>query len=67
MLFLLTFLWLCIFDPDRLRALHAVMQLKVAETYEPLQLRHAKNVLLDILDDPERHQMHARRYAQCLE
>jgi hypothetical protein len=38
------------------------MQLKIAETYEPLQLRHAKNVLLDILDDPERHQMHARRY-----
>jgi hypothetical protein len=40
------------------------MQLKVAGTYEPLQLRHAKNVLLDILDDPERHQMHARRYVQ---
>ena len=39
-----------------------MMQLKVAETYEPLQLCHAKNVLLDILDDPECHQMHARQY-----
>ena len=39
-----------------------MMQPKVAETYEPLQLRHAKSVLLDILNDPERHQMHARRY-----
>ncbi|KAF8551926.1 cytochrome P450 [Imleria badia] len=52
---------------DRLRrirrALHVMMQPKVAETYEPLQLRHAKNVLLDILDDPEHHQRHARRYA----
>lgn len=41
------------------------MQSKMAETYEPLQLRHAKNVLLDILDDPEHHQMHARRYVDC--
>jgi len=38
------------------------MQPKMAETYEPLQLRHAKNILLDILDDPESHQMHSRRY-----
>ncbi|KAF8139802.1 cytochrome P450 [Boletus edulis] len=45
------------------RALHTMMQPKMAETYEPLQFRHAKDVLLDILDDPERHQMHARRYA----
>ncbi|KAH0838698.1 cytochrome P450 [Lanmaoa asiatica] len=47
----------------RHRALHVMLQAKVAETYEPLQLRHAKNVLLDILDDPEHHQMHVRRYA----
>jgi hypothetical protein len=39
-----------------------MMQPKVAETYEPLQLHHAKNILLDLLDDPERHQMHAKRY-----
>ncbi|KAI9566969.1 cytochrome P450, partial [Boletus coccyginus] len=45
------------------RALHAAMQPKMAETYEHLQLRHAKNVLLDILDDPESHQMHSRRFA----
>ena len=38
------------------------MQPKVAETYEPIQLRHAKNLLLDLLDDPDSHQMHARRY-----
>ncbi|KAF8446404.1 cytochrome P450 [Boletus edulis BED1] len=52
---------------DRLRRLrrvmHAVMQPKVAATYEPIQLRHAKNMLLDILDDPESHQMHTRGFA----
>lgn len=47
---------------DGRRALHTIMQSKMAETYEPIQLRHAKNILLDILGDPERHQMHARRY-----
>ncbi|KAG9310288.1 cytochrome P450 [Chiua virens] len=45
------------------RALHALLQGKIARTYEPKQVHHAKNLLLDILDDPEHHQMHAKRYA----
>ncbi|KAH7884072.1 cytochrome P450 [Phlebopus sp. FC_14] len=52
---------------DRLRrlrrVLHALLQPKVAETYEHVQFRNAKNVVVDILDDPKNHQMHAKRYA----
>ncbi|EGN94235.1 hypothetical protein SERLA73DRAFT_163227 [Serpula lacrymans var. lacrymans S7.3] len=45
------------------RAAHTHLQTKAAETYEPLQMHNAKNVILDILDDPKQHIMHARRYA----
>ncbi|KDQ65052.1 hypothetical protein JAAARDRAFT_146391, partial [Jaapia argillacea MUCL 33604] len=52
---------------DRLRklrrALHSQLQSKVAETYEPIQMMNAKNVILDILARPSDHQAHARRYA----
>jgi hypothetical protein len=44
------------------RVLHAGLQPKVAETYEPIQTRNAKNLILDILDDPKNHQSHAMRY-----
>ncbi|KAG2099561.1 cytochrome P450 [Suillus discolor] len=47
----------------RSRVLHANLQPKVAETYEPMQTRHAKNVVLDILNDPTNHQKHAMRYS----
>lgn len=40
-----------------------MLQPKVAETYEPVQVRHAKNVLFNILDDPINHEMHVKRYA----
>ncbi|KAG1764164.1 cytochrome P450 [Suillus placidus] len=43
--------------------LHAGLQPKVAETYEPIQTRNAKNMVLDILNDPKNHQSHAMRYA----
>lgn len=46
------------------RVLHAILQPKVAETYEPVQARHARNVVLDILEDPKNHQMHVKRYAR---
>ncbi|KAG1852411.1 cytochrome P450 [Suillus subalutaceus] len=45
------------------RVLHAGLQPKVAETYEPIQTRNAKNLILDILNDPKNHQGHAMRYA----
>ncbi|KAG1764170.1 cytochrome P450 [Suillus placidus] len=45
------------------RVLHAGLQPKVAGTYEPIQTRNAKNLVLDILNDPKNHQSHAMRYA----
>ncbi|EPQ50746.1 cytochrome P450 [Gloeophyllum trabeum ATCC 11539] len=45
------------------RALHSQLQQKVSETYEPIQMANAKNVVLDILDSPSEHQSHAKRYA----
>ncbi|KAG1785059.1 cytochrome P450 [Suillus plorans] len=45
------------------RVLHANLQPKVAETYEPMQTRHVKNLVLDILNDPKNHQRHAMRYS----
>ncbi|KAG1798579.1 cytochrome P450 [Suillus plorans] len=47
----------------RSRVLHAGLQPKVAATYEPIQTRHAKNLVLDILNDPKNHQGHAMRYS----
>ncbi|KAG2099579.1 cytochrome P450 [Suillus discolor] len=45
------------------RVLHAGLQPKVAETYELMQTRHAKNLVLDVLNDPKNHQGHAMRYS----
>jgi len=45
------------------KILHANLQPKVAETHEPMQTRHAKNVVLDILNDPKNHQKHAMSYS----
>ncbi|KAG1792731.1 cytochrome P450 [Suillus plorans] len=45
------------------RVLHPNLQPKAAETYEPMQTRHAKNLVLDILNDPKNHQRHAMRYS----
>ncbi|KAG1728574.1 cytochrome P450 [Suillus occidentalis] len=44
------------------RVLHAGLQPRVAETYEPIQIRNAKNLVLDILNDPKNHQNHALRF-----
>ncbi|KAG2131613.1 cytochrome P450 [Suillus bovinus] len=45
------------------RVLHAGLQPKVAVTYEPIQTKHAKNLVLDILNNPKNHQRHAFRYS----
>ncbi|KAH7904596.1 cytochrome P450 [Hygrophoropsis aurantiaca] len=45
------------------RAVHTHLQPEAAETFQPLQMESAQVVILDILDDPKRHQDHARRYA----
>lgn len=48
------------------KASHTHLQPSVIGNYEPLQTRAASNVLLDILHDPDQHQMHAKRYAASL-
>ncbi|KAG1730398.1 cytochrome P450 [Suillus paluster] len=45
------------------RALHSHLQPKAAEAYQSLQMAHAKNTVLDILDDPYNFQNHATTYA----
>ncbi|KAG2070794.1 cytochrome P450, partial [Suillus decipiens] len=45
------------------RALHAHLQPKSAEAYQPLQMSRAKTVVLDILNDPLKFQNHVTTYA----
>ncbi|PFH44843.1 hypothetical protein AMATHDRAFT_72169 [Amanita thiersii Skay4041] len=45
------------------RALHAYLQPKIVLTYGHILMGRAKQHILDILDNPERHQDHAKRYA----
>ncbi|KAG0692632.1 cytochrome P450 [Suillus ampliporus] len=45
------------------RALHTHLQPKAAEAYQPLQMSHAKNIVLDILDDPYNFQNHVTTFA----
>ncbi|KAL0948576.1 hypothetical protein HGRIS_011135 [Hohenbuehelia grisea] len=45
------------------RALHQYLQPKVVTTYSPTLMRHARNHILDLIESPERHQDHAKRYA----
>ncbi|KAL5527311.1 hypothetical protein ACEPAG_6102 [Sanghuangporus baumii] len=45
------------------KALQSQLHIKIAEGYEPVQARNARNVILDILDRPERHIEHSKRYA----
>ncbi|KAF8632721.1 hypothetical protein AX15_001718 [Amanita polypyramis BW_CC] len=45
------------------RALHAYLQPKIVSSYGTLMRGRAKQLLLDIFDNPARHQDHAKRYA----
>ncbi|KAG1875735.1 cytochrome P450 [Suillus subluteus] len=40
------------------RALHSHLQPKAAEAYQPLQMSHAKNIVLGVLDNPQNIQDH---------
>ncbi|KAG0700991.1 cytochrome P450 [Suillus ampliporus] len=44
------------------RAFHTHLQPKAAEAYRPLQMSHAKNTVLDILDDPSNFHNHVMSY-----
>ncbi|KAG1854488.1 cytochrome P450 [Suillus subalutaceus] len=45
------------------KAAHTHLQAKAAESYAPLQMDAARDVILDILDNPKGHQAAANRYA----
>jgi cytochrome P450 len=45
------------------RALYSHLQPKAAEAYQPLQMSHAKNIVLGVLDDPQNFQHHVITYA----
>ncbi|THH11537.1 hypothetical protein EW145_g596 [Phellinidium pouzarii] len=45
------------------KALNSQMHIKVVEDYAPVQTCAAKNMLLDILDQPDLHLIHTKRYA----
>ncbi|KAG1875680.1 cytochrome P450 [Suillus subluteus] len=55
---------------DRLRrmrrALHSHLQPKAAEAYQPLQMSHAKNIVLGVLDNPQDFQHHVITYAASI-
>ncbi|KAG1807806.1 cytochrome P450 [Suillus subaureus] len=55
---------------DRLRrmrrALHSHLQPKAAEAYQPLQMSHAKNIVLGVLDNPHNFRHHVVTYAASI-
>ncbi|KAG9310416.1 cytochrome P450 [Chiua virens] len=45
------------------KAVHTHLQHKSVKAHQNMQLEHAKNVILDILEDPKNHRAHVQRYA----
>lgn len=43
------------------KAVHAHFQPKAIRAYQDLQLEHAKDVIIDVLDDPKHHRVHVQR------
>ncbi|KAG1723371.1 cytochrome P450 [Suillus paluster] len=48
------------------RAAHTHLQAKAAESYVPIQMNAARNVILDILNNPKGHQAAANRYTASI-
>ncbi|KAG1841527.1 cytochrome P450 [Suillus subalutaceus] len=48
------------------RALHSYLQPKAAEAYQPLQMSHAKNIVLGVLDNPHNFRHHVITYAATI-
>ncbi|PBK70377.1 cytochrome P450 [Armillaria solidipes] len=48
------------------RALHSHLQPKSVASYSPILMKTARQNMLDIIQDPERHQDHAKRYAAAV-
>ncbi|KAK0469016.1 cytochrome P450 [Desarmillaria tabescens] len=45
------------------RAIQSQLHARVIQTYQPLQVKNAVNLITDLLDDPSQHIDHAKRYA----
>ncbi|KAK0451911.1 cytochrome P450 [Armillaria borealis] len=45
------------------RAIQSQLHVRVTQTYQPLQVKNAVNLVMDLLDDPSQHIDHAKRYA----
>ncbi|EGN99633.1 hypothetical protein SERLA73DRAFT_179744 [Serpula lacrymans var. lacrymans S7.3] len=48
------------------RAVHTHLQPKAAEKYELMQMDHAKDTILDLINDPSKYGLHATRYASSV-
>ncbi|KAF8186770.1 cytochrome P450 [Pholiota molesta] len=48
------------------RAMHAHLQPKLISTYSPTLMKNARRHILDIIETPERHQDHAKRYSAAV-
>ncbi|KAG1857088.1 cytochrome P450 [Suillus subluteus] len=42
---------------------HSHLQVRSAQTYEQVQVAHAREIILDILHEPKLHQQHIKRFA----
>ncbi|TFK23725.1 cytochrome P450 [Coprinopsis marcescibilis] len=45
------------------RALHAHLQPKIVASYSPVLMSKARQHIIDLIEDPEQHQDHAKRYS----
>ncbi len=43
------------------RAIQSQLHARVIQTYQPLQVKNAVNLVMDLLDDPSQHIDHAKR------
>lgn len=45
------------------KSAHSHLQVRSAQTYELVQVAHARDIILDILHEPKLHQQHIKRFA----
>ncbi|KAF9482981.1 cytochrome P450 [Pholiota conissans] len=48
------------------RAMHAHLQPKLISTYSPTLMKNARQQILDLIEQPENHQDHAKRYSAAV-
>ncbi|EIW81679.1 cytochrome P450 [Coniophora puteana RWD-64-598 SS2] len=48
------------------KAVHTALQPKAAKSYQPIQIDHARRVILNIMDDPDKFADHLQAYASSV-